>query len=111
VLLDGASTRPLSAQQFARRVTLLAQSRPTPSGVSVRDVVGYGRHPYRGRRLRLVFGIGNQAATAVGPLGGIPVAGTSRYATAAVAVAEEFLHGASVAGIATGEAAVRSIWP
>ena len=22
---------------------------PTPSGVSVRDVVGYGRHPYRGR--------------------------------------------------------------
>lgn len=39
----------LSPKDFARQVTLLAQSRPTPTGVSVRDVVGYGRHPYRGR--------------------------------------------------------------
>ncbi|WP_117210858.1 ABC transporter ATP-binding protein [Allorhizocola rhizosphaerae] len=39
----------LSPKEFARRVTLLAQSRPTPTGVTVRDVVGYGRHPYRGR--------------------------------------------------------------
>jgi iron complex transport system ATP-binding protein len=49
---DGAaplSALDLSARDFARRVTLLAQSRPTPSGVSVADVVGYGRHPYRGR--------------------------------------------------------------
>lgn len=37
------------AGTFARRVTLLAQSRPTPTGISVRDVVGFGRHPYRGR--------------------------------------------------------------
>jgi iron complex transport system ATP-binding protein len=52
VLLDGdgaGSALALSAGDFARRVTLLAQSRPVPSGVSVRDVVGYGRHPYRGR--------------------------------------------------------------
>ncbi len=46
---DGQSALDLSAIQFARRVTLLAQSRPTPAGVTVRDVVGYGRHPYRGR--------------------------------------------------------------
>ncbi|GAA0805115.1 ABC transporter ATP-binding protein [Spirilliplanes yamanashiensis] len=46
---DGASARALSVKDFARRVTLLAQSRPVPSGVTVRDVVGYGRHPYRGR--------------------------------------------------------------
>ncbi|ASW55363.1 ABC transporter ATP-binding protein [Plantactinospora sp. KBS50] len=46
---DGTPARALSAREFARRVTLLAQSRPTPSGVTVRDVVGYGRHPYRGR--------------------------------------------------------------
>lgn len=39
----------LSNREFARRVTLLAQSRPVPNGLSVRDVVGYGRHPYRGR--------------------------------------------------------------
>lgn len=50
VLLDGGgSAWQLSPRQFACRVTLLAQSRPTPSGLCVRDVVGYGRHPYRGR--------------------------------------------------------------
>ncbi len=37
----------LSGKEFARNVTLLTQHRPTPSGVSVRDVVGYGRYPYR----------------------------------------------------------------
>ncbi|TCM41689.1 ABC transporter ATP-binding protein [Kribbella sp. VKM Ac-2568] len=46
---DGQSALDLSSKDFARRVTLLSQSRPTPNGVSVRDVVGYGRHPYRGR--------------------------------------------------------------
>ncbi|SEM43202.1 ABC transporter ATP-binding protein [Nonomuraea pusilla] len=46
---DGTAALDLSARDFARRVTLLSQSRPTPTGVRVRDVVGYGRHPYRGR--------------------------------------------------------------
>ena len=41
----------LSRSEFARRITLLAQSRPTPAGLSVRDVVGFGRQPYR-RRFR-----------------------------------------------------------
>jgi ferric hydroxamate transport system ATP-binding protein len=49
VLDDDTSAADLSPKAFARRVTLLAQSRPTPTGISVRDVVGYGRHPYRGR--------------------------------------------------------------
>ncbi|MFH9264947.1 ABC transporter ATP-binding protein [Streptomyces sp. NPDC017546] len=39
----------LSRSDFARRVTLLAQSRNAPAGLSVRDVVGFGRHPYRDR--------------------------------------------------------------
>ncbi|MCH1867137.1 ABC transporter ATP-binding protein [Nocardioides sp. CFH 31398] len=39
----------LSARDFARRVTLLSQSRPSPSGLCVRDVVGFGRHPHRSR--------------------------------------------------------------
>ncbi|GHG50552.1 ABC transporter ATP-binding protein [Flavimobilis marinus] len=39
----------LHAKDFARRVTLLSQTRPTPTGVTVRDVVGYGRHPHQGR--------------------------------------------------------------
>lgn len=40
---------PLSARDFARRVTLLSQSRPHPSGLAVRDVVSFGRHPHRRR--------------------------------------------------------------
>ncbi|NED99886.1 ABC transporter ATP-binding protein [Phytoactinopolyspora halotolerans] len=48
-LRDGSSALNLTAKEFARRVTLLAQSRPTPNGICVRDVVEYGRHPYRGR--------------------------------------------------------------
>jgi len=48
-LADVPDALSLSAKDFARRVTLLSQSRPTPSGMSVRDVVGYGRHPHRGR--------------------------------------------------------------
>ena len=39
----------MSRREFARMVTLLAQSRPTPNGLSVADVVGFGRHPHRGR--------------------------------------------------------------
>ncbi|GII76981.1 ABC transporter ATP-binding protein [Sphaerisporangium rufum] len=46
---DGTLAADLSARDFARRVTLLAQSLPTPGGVRVRDIVGYGRHPHRGR--------------------------------------------------------------
>ncbi|NGM11493.1 ABC transporter ATP-binding protein [Verrucosispora sp. WMMA2044] len=46
---DGIAAAGLPAKEYARRVTLLAQSRPVPNGVTVRDVVGYGRHPYRGR--------------------------------------------------------------
>ncbi|WGX95403.1 ABC transporter ATP-binding protein [Nocardioides sp. L-11A] len=49
VTLDDADTAPLSAKEFARRVTLLSQSRPHPSGLEVRDVVAFGRHPHRGR--------------------------------------------------------------
>jgi len=48
---DAFALRP---KDFARRVTLLTQTRPTPGGVQVRDVVAYGRHPYRGR-----FGAGD----------------------------------------------------
>jgi len=39
----------LSAREFATKVTLLSQSRPHPSGLAVRDVVAFGRHPHRRR--------------------------------------------------------------
>ena len=48
---DAVDAFALSRSEFARRITLLAQSRPTPAGLSVRDVVGFGRQPYR-RRFR-----------------------------------------------------------
>jgi iron-chelate-transporting ATPase len=60
VTLDGEDALALRPKDFARRVTLLTQSRPTPGGVRVRDVVAYGRHPYRGR-----FGAGDPDGPAV----------------------------------------------
>ncbi|OII65727.1 MULTISPECIES: ABC transporter ATP-binding protein [unclassified Streptomyces] len=39
----------LSPREFSRRVALLTQGRPTPGGLTVRDVVEFGRYPYRGR--------------------------------------------------------------
>jgi iron complex transport system ATP-binding protein len=54
VTLDGSDALALRPKDFARRVTLLTQSRPTPGGVRVRDVVAYGRHPHRSR-----FGTGD----------------------------------------------------
>ena len=49
VELAGADSAPLSARAFARQVTLLSQSRPHPSGLTVYDVVVFGRHPHRSR--------------------------------------------------------------
>ncbi|WP_432477109.1 ABC transporter ATP-binding protein [Nocardioides sp. GXQ0305] len=49
VLDDDVDCAALSAREFARRVTLLSQSRPSPSGLRVSDVVAFGRHPHRRR--------------------------------------------------------------
>lgn len=39
----------LHPREFAREVTLFSQSRTAPQGLSVREVVAFGRHPYRRR--------------------------------------------------------------
>ncbi|MFF1695398.1 ABC transporter ATP-binding protein [Streptomyces sp. NPDC058257] len=47
---DGGPERDaalLSARQFAREITLFSQSRPAPQGLTVKEVVAFGRHPYR----------------------------------------------------------------
>ncbi|MBX9426659.1 MULTISPECIES: ABC transporter ATP-binding protein [Streptomyces] len=50
LVLDGATDGlALSPRQFSRHVALLTQGRPTPSGLTVRDLVEFGRYPYRGR--------------------------------------------------------------
>ncbi|MEJ5914357.1 ABC transporter ATP-binding protein [Pseudokineococcus sp. 1T1Z-3] len=46
-LPDVRDVTALGTRELARRVGLLAQHRPTPAGITVRDVVGYGRHPHR----------------------------------------------------------------
>ncbi|MGO4680758.1 ABC transporter ATP-binding protein [Microbacterium sp. 2MCAF23] len=48
---DGArrDAAAMDAKEFARTVAMLSQSRPHPSGLEVRDVVAFGRHPHRGR--------------------------------------------------------------
>ena len=46
---DGTDSRTLSSREFATRVSLLSQGRPVPGGVTVREVVEYGRHPHRPR--------------------------------------------------------------
>ncbi|WP_082305485.1 ABC transporter ATP-binding protein [Leucobacter japonicus] len=39
----------LTARAFAHEVTLFSQSRPAPQGLSVGEVVAFGRHPHRRR--------------------------------------------------------------
>lgn len=47
ISLDGAPLAALAPRERARRLSLLAQNRPTPAGFTVHDVVGFGRHPHR----------------------------------------------------------------
>ncbi|MFG3039205.1 ABC transporter ATP-binding protein [Streptomyces sp. NPDC048330] len=50
LVIDGETDGlALSPREFSRHVALLTQGRPTPSGLTVRDVVDFGRYPYRGR--------------------------------------------------------------
>ncbi|MER5770283.1 ABC transporter ATP-binding protein [Streptomyces sp. NPDC001985] len=47
---EGESERDaalLSSQEFAREVTLFSQARPVPQGLTVAEVVAFGRHPHR----------------------------------------------------------------
>ena len=49
VHVGDTESRALSAREFARTVAMLSQSRPHPSGLEIRDVIAFGRHPHRGR--------------------------------------------------------------
>lgn len=42
-----------SARQFARHVSFLPQQPVVPEGISVRDLIGFGRYPYTGAFARL----------------------------------------------------------
>ncbi|WP_447035088.1 ABC transporter ATP-binding protein [Streptomyces sp. DSM 118878] len=49
VIDGGTDALALSPREFSRHVALLTQGRPTPGGLTVRDVVEFGRYPFRGR--------------------------------------------------------------
>ncbi|MEU4690682.1 ABC transporter ATP-binding protein [Actinoplanes sp. NPDC023714] len=49
VRLEERDTALLSAREFAREVTLFAQSRQAPHGLTAAEVVAFGRHPHRRR--------------------------------------------------------------
>ncbi|MET8556498.1 ABC transporter ATP-binding protein [Streptomyces sp. NPDC004959] len=80
---DHVDALALAPKQFARRVALLTQQRPTPGGLRVRDVVEFGRYPYQGRwggtdpegaaaieRAMRLTGVGDLAERAVEQLSG-----------------------------------------
>ncbi|WP_022909344.1 ABC transporter ATP-binding protein [Aestuariimicrobium kwangyangense] len=46
---DPVDCLTLSPRRFATRLAMLTQHRPTPAGMSVREIVGLGRHPHRSR--------------------------------------------------------------
>ncbi len=48
VYLDGEAIRKHSTKQIARRLAILPQSAQPPEGVTVRELVAYGRHPHKG---------------------------------------------------------------
>jgi iron-chelate-transporting ATPase len=93
-LAGGADALALGPKDFARRVTLLTQSRPTPGGVRVRDVVAYGRHPYRGRAATGAWSSGRRGEP--GPLRGWFGAGDAGGAE----VVERSMRRTGVAGMA-----------
>jgi iron complex transport system ATP-binding protein len=48
VLLDGRALSGLRPRDAARRIGLLPQDADAPDGLTVRDLVRYGRHPHQG---------------------------------------------------------------
>jgi len=56
------STALLSAKELATALTLFSQSRTCPQGLSVREVVAFGRHPHR----RRFAGLGEADRAAIG---------------------------------------------
>lgn len=47
IVLDGKAVNEYGSKAFARRLAMLAQSPVTPEGISVHQLVRYGRYPHR----------------------------------------------------------------
>jgi iron complex transport system ATP-binding protein len=55
VYLDGDAVHKLATREVARRMAVLPQSPLAPEGITVRELVGYGRSPHQGRFHRLTI--------------------------------------------------------
>lgn len=86
-LTDGLA---LSPKAFARQVALLTQGRPVPGGLRVREVVAFGRYPYRRR------------------LGGTDVEGESAIAHALTATGLQTLSDRAVDQLSGGQ--LQRVW-
>jgi iron complex transport system ATP-binding protein len=53
VLLDGKDIHQLPARELARQLGILPQGPVTPEGITAKELVSRGRHPYRGLFARL----------------------------------------------------------
>lgn len=71
IALDDADIAAFSPRQFAQRLTILAQQRPTPTGLTVQEVVELGRHPHRRRLARTDRGGAEAVARALELAGGL----------------------------------------
>lgn len=52
VVLNGRSVRDIPTRELARNLGLLPQSPTAPDGITVADLVSYGRHPHQGMMSR-----------------------------------------------------------
>ncbi len=48
VVLDGRETSSFGAREFARRLSFLPQQPVVPEGMTVRELIAFGRYPYAG---------------------------------------------------------------
>lgn len=69
VLWQGQSVHGMASRQLARQLALLPQTQPIPEGVTVRELVAYGRSPYSGFWGRLSGSDQQHIATAMAATG------------------------------------------
>ncbi|KAB7665630.1 ABC transporter ATP-binding protein [Bacillus sp. B1-b2] len=54
ILLQDQSIKEMNRNEFARKITLLLQSKETLPNISVRELIAFGRVPYQSRRINNV---------------------------------------------------------
>jgi iron complex transport system ATP-binding protein len=47
VLLDGMNIKGIPGKELAKRIAILPQSAEIPAGITVEELISFGRYPYR----------------------------------------------------------------